>query len=159
MIVIINITMVMAFKSDNFGYLNLPFYSMKKFIDKLAYIHIQNKKILMSLSKGKSTWYIPGGKRDEDESDTEALKREVKEELSVNLISESIVKYGVFEAQAHGHPEGTIVRMTCYTAEYTGDLRPASEIEKLEFFPFSRKSESSFVDHFIFDDLKKKGLL
>jgi len=132
---------------------------MKKFIDKLAYIHIQDRKILMSLSKGKSTWYIPGGKRDKGESDVKALTREVKEELSVNLISKSITKYGVFEAQAHGHPKGTLVRMTCYMAEYLGKLAPASEIEKLEFFPYSRKFESSPVDHLIFDDLKNKGML
>lgn len=132
---------------------------MKKFIDKLAFIHVQDKKILMSLSKGKKTWYIPGGKRDENESDLEALMREVKEELSVDIISESVEKYGVFEAQAHGHPEGTVVRMTCYTATCKGDFKAASEIDKLEFFPYSRKAESSFVDHLIFDDLRKKGLL
>lgn len=132
---------------------------MKKFIDKLAFIYIQDKKILMSLSKGKSTWYIPGGKREKGESDIEALTREIKEELSIELIPESIKKFGVFEAQAHGHPEGTIVRMTCYTAEFTSELKAASEIEKLEFFPYSRKSESSFVDHLIFDDLINKDLL
>ncbi|APG60976.1 NUDIX hydrolase [Christiangramia salexigens] len=132
---------------------------MKNFIDKLAYIHIVDNKILMTLSKGKSVWYIPGGKREENESDSEALMREAEEELSIKLLPESIKKYGVFEAQAHGHPEGTIVRMTCYTAQYNGTLTPASEIERLEFFPYSRKSESSFVDHLIFDDLKDKGLL
>ncbi|WP_300439730.1 NUDIX domain-containing protein [Christiangramia sp.] len=132
---------------------------MKKFIDKLAFIYIQDKKILMSLSKGKSTWYIPGGKREKGESDIDALSREIKEELSIELIPESIKKFGVFEAQAHGHPEGTIVRMTCYTAEFTSELKAASEIEKLEFFPYSRKSESSFVDHLIFDDLINKDLL
>ncbi|MBT8319262.1 MAG: NUDIX domain-containing protein [Gramella sp.] len=132
---------------------------MEKIIDKLAYIHIQDKKILMSLSKGKTTWYIPGGKRENGESDLEALTREVEEELSVALIPESIEKYSVFEAQAHGHPEGTIVRMTCYTAKFSGSLTAASEIEELDFFPYSRKSESSFVDHLIFDDLKNKGLL
>jgi len=132
---------------------------MKKFIDKLAFIHIQDKKILMSLSKGKSTWYIPGGKRENGESDIDALSREVKEELSVELNPESIEKFGVFEAQAHGHPEGTVVRMTCYTAEFTSELKAASEIEKFEFFPYSRKSESSFVDHLIFDDLLNKDLL
>lgn len=132
---------------------------MKKFIDKIAYIHIQDKKILMSLSKGKSTWYIPGGKRENNESDLTALSREVKEELSVELLPESIEKFGVFEAQAHGHPEGTIVRMTCYTAKFTGTFTAASEIKELDFFPYSRKSESSFVDHIIFDDLKNKDLL
>jgi len=132
---------------------------MKKFIDKLAFIYIQDKKILMSLSKGKSTWYIPGGKRENGESDIDALSREIKEELSVKLTPESIEKFGVFEAQAHGHPEGTVVRMTCYTAEFTSELKAASEIEKFEFFPYSRKSESSFVDHLIFDDLLNKDLL
>lgn len=132
---------------------------MKKFIDKLAFIHIKDHKILMSLSKGKDTWYIPGGKRDGEETDVEALMREVQEELSVNLLPNSIKKYGVFEAQADGHPEGLMVRMTCYTAEYDGELLPASEIEKLEFFPYSRKSESSAVDHLIFNELKEKDLI
>ncbi len=132
---------------------------MNKYIDKLAYIHIQDNKILVTLSKGKDTWYIPGGKREEGESDQEALIREVEEELTVSLIPESIKKYGVFEAQAHGKPEGTIVRMTCYTADFEGELKPASEIEKMEYFDYSRKLETSLVDHLIFDDLLQKGLI
>ena len=131
----------------------------KTYIDKLAYIFIQDGKILVSLSKGKDTWYIPGGKREAGESDQEALIREVEEELTVNLIFDTIKKYGVFEAQAHGKPEGTIVRMTCYTADFKGRLTPSAEIEKLNFFEYSRKLETSPVDHLIFDDLKKKGLI
>lgn len=132
---------------------------MKKHIDKLAYILIVNQKILMSLSRGKTTWYIPGGKREGEESDAEALMREVEEELSVKLLPHTMKKYGVFEAQAHGHPEGVMVRMTCYISEYEGELLPASEIEKLEFFPYSRKAESSMVDHLIFDDLREKEFI
>ena len=132
---------------------------MEKFIDKLAFIHIADKKLLMSLSRGKDTWYIPGGKRDGEETDAEALTREVKEELSVNLLPGTIKKYGVFEAQAHAHPPGVVVRMTCYTADFEGELTPASEIEKLEFFSWSRKGESSVVDHLIFDDLLDKKLI
>lgn len=132
---------------------------MKRFIDKLAYIHIVDHKILMSLSRGKTTWYIPGGKRDGEEKDEEALIREVREELSVKLLPDSIRIFGVYEAQAHGHPEGVTVRMTCYTSDYEGELIPASEIEKLEFFSYSGKAESSPVDHLIFDDLKKRNLI
>lgn len=132
---------------------------MKMFIDKLAYIHIVDFEILMSLSRGKDTWYIPGGKRDGEEEDKEALIREVKEEISVKLLPDSIRIFGVFEAQAHGHQEGIMVRMTCYTADYEGKLKAASEIEKLEFFPYSRKAETSPVDHLIFDDLKEKNLI
>ena len=131
----------------------------KQFIDKLAYIHIVDGKVLVTLSKGKDTWYIPGGKRETGETDQEALTREVKEELSVDIIPSSIEYYGTFEAQAHGKPLGTIVRMTCYTADYQGDLEAAAEIEKIEFFHYSQKSHTSLVNHLIFDDLYEKGLI
>ncbi|HVZ66836.1 MAG TPA: NUDIX domain-containing protein [Patescibacteria group bacterium] len=131
----------------------------KTFIDKLAYIEIQNKKVLVSLSRGKDTWYIPGGKREGEETDHQALTREVKEELTVDLIPETIEYYGTFEAQAHGKPEGTIVRMTCYTAKFNGELKPSSEIEKLDFFDYSQKPLTSPVDFLIMDDLKEKGLI
>jgi len=57
----------------------------KTYIDKLAFIEIKDRKLLVTLSKGKDIWYIPGGKREGSESDIEALVREVREELTVNL--------------------------------------------------------------------------
>lgn len=131
----------------------------KQFIDKLAYIHLKGQKILVTLSNGKDTWYIPGGKREPGESDREALIREVREELSVELIPGTIQHYGTFEAQAHGKPPGTIVRMTCYTAEYEGTIKPAAEINRVDFFTFAQKSLTSPVDHLIFDDLKFKEFI
>jgi ADP-ribose pyrophosphatase YjhB (NUDIX family) len=131
----------------------------KNYIDKLAFICIQNKKILVTLSKGKDTWYIPGGKRETGETDTQSLIREVSEELCVDLIPDSIEHYGVFEAQAHGKPEGTMVRMTCYTGQFLGELCPGSEIEKIDFFTYDQKDMTSIVDHLIFDDLSQRQLL
>lgn len=129
----------------------------KTFIDKLAYIYVKENKLLVTLSKGKDTWYIPGGKREEGESDEQALAREVFEELSVPLKEDTIEFYGVFEAPAHGKPPGTMVRMTCYTAEFEGELVPATEIAELDFFAYAQKSKTSEVDHLIFDDLYQKG--
>ena len=131
----------------------------KHFIDKLAYILLKDRKALVTLSKGKDTWYIPGGKREPGESDREALIREVREELTVELIPGTIQHYGTFEAQAHGKPPGTIVRMTCYTAEYEGTIKPAAEINRVDFFTFAQKSLTSPVDHLIFDDLKFKEFI
>ncbi len=131
----------------------------KSYIDKLAYLRFEDGKLLVTLSRGKDTWYIPGGKREAGESDQEALIREVREELTVELIPESIVHYGTFEAQAHGKPEGTIVRMTCYTADFQGALTPASEIEKIDYFSYAQKHLTSPVDNLIFDDLHQRGLL
>lgn len=131
----------------------------KTYIDKLAYILLKDGKVLTTLSKGKDTWYIPGGKREGDETDQDALSREVKEELTVTLIPGTIRHYGTFEAQAHGKPEGTVVRMTCYEAAYEGELTPSSEIEELMFADYAWKEKSSPVDGLIFDDLKAKGLI
>jgi 8-oxo-dGTP diphosphatase len=131
----------------------------KTFIDKLAFIEIQDRKILQTLSRGKDKWYTPGGKREAGESDEAALLREVKEELLVDIIPATIKFYGVFEAQAHGKPEGTVVRMTCYTAGYNGTLAPSSEIEKIDWFDYSRREDIAPVDKLIFDDLKAKNLI
>lgn len=131
----------------------------KTCIHKLAYILIKDRKVLSTLSSGKDTWYIPGGKRDGDESDEQALIREVKEELTVDLKPETIRHYGTFEAQAHGKPEGTVVRMTCYEADYIGELRPDSEVAELKFVDYTWKQLSSPVDGLIFDDLKQNELI
>lgn len=131
----------------------------KTYIDKIAWIEIFDRKVLETLSRGKDTWYIPGGKREGGESDEDALIREIKEELAVEIISETIVHYGTFEAQAHGKPEGTVVRMTCYTAKYTGTLTPSAEVEKMDYFDYSKREIVSPVDKLIFDNLKDKNLI
>lgn len=130
---------------------------MENYIDKLAFIEIKNRKVLETKSFGKDKWYIPGGKRMEGESDEQALVREIQEELQVEL--KDIKYFGTFEAQAHGKAEGTIVRMTCYTASYDDILIPAAEVEKLDWFDYSKRDLVSPVDQIIFDDLKAKGLI
>ena len=131
----------------------------KSYIDKVALIYLKDKKLLVSLSKGKDTWYIPGGKRDGDETDEETLIREVKEELAVDILPESIKYYGTFEAQAHGKPEGVMVRTAYYTAEVDGKIKASAEIEKVDFFSYSQRGLTSPLSKILFDDLKKKGLL
>jgi 8-oxo-dGTP diphosphatase len=128
-------------------------------IDKLAYIYIVDQQILMTLSQGKDTYYIPGGKREPGETDVQAVTREVKEELNVDLLPESLVHYGTFEAQAHGKPPGTIVRMTCYTGSFTGTPAPTSEIQDIAYYTYAQRNLVGPVDQLIFDDLKNKNLI
>lgn len=130
-----------------------------KWIDKLAWIYIEDRKILSTRSRGKDIWYFPGGKREAGESDEEALIREIKEELTVNLIPESLQFFGKFEAQAHGHAEGITVVMTCYLANYQGELKPDAEIEELAWLTYADKSKSSDVDQIIFDYLKNQNFI
>jgi ADP-ribose pyrophosphatase YjhB (NUDIX family) len=130
-----------------------------RLIDKLAWIEIQDQKILGTLSKGKDVFYIPGGKREPGESDTQALVREVKEELDVDLKLASIQYLDTFEAQAHSHAEGVMVKMTCYTAEFTGQLKASAEIERFEWLDTSDMHRISTVDKIIFSWLKERNLI
>lgn len=130
-----------------------------KLIDKLAWILINNNAILSTKSYGKDKYYIPGGKREQGETDKQALYREIKEELSVELKMETLQFLGEFQAQAHGHPPGTTVKMTCYMAEYTGELKPDSEIEEIIWLNHADKDKIAEVDKLIFDFLKEKNLI
>ncbi len=128
-------------------------------IDKVAFLYLQDGKILSTRSKGKDKYYIPGGKREAGETDIETLVREVKEELSVDIIESSAKFYGAFEAQAHGKAEGVIVKMTCYTAEYSGELKADSEIAEIVWLTMEDIESVSPVDKLIMADLHEKGLL
>ena len=128
-------------------------------IDKLAWIYIQEQKVLCARSKGKDTYYIPGGKRDPGETDEQALVREIKEELSVDIIHDSIQYYGAFSAQADGKPKGTLVQITCYQADYTGTLAVDSEIEEMAWLDSSDLDKCSVVVKALFAQLKQDGLI
>lgn len=128
-------------------------------IDKLAFVEIQSGRILTTLSKGKSVYYIPGGKRDKGESDEEALVREVKEELTVDMKPSSIEYLGTYRAQADGKAEGITVKMTCYTGDFNGTLKADNEIAEVAWMDYSDRDEVSHVDKLIFDDLHQKGIL
>src|SRR5690625_1029746 len=108
-----------------------------KEIDKIALIYIKDKKILTTLSKGKDTYYLPGGKREKNEKDEDTLVRECKEELTIDIDINSIKYYGTFEAQAHGKAEGIIVKMTCYIANFTGKIQPSSEIQEVRWLGYN----------------------
>ena len=134
----------------------------KCYIDKLAWILISSsRKFLVARSIGKTAFFVPGGKREEGETDHMALLRECAEELTVGLESSSLQRYGVFEAPAHGKPAGTIVRMTCYTAaSYEGVPKPNEEIEEIQWigsdFPREKLSVATCM---ILDDLIEKNLV
>ncbi|OIV39010.1 DNA mismatch repair protein MutT [Mangrovactinospora gilvigrisea] len=128
-------------------------------IDKVAWIRVQNGRVLSTRSKGKTAWYFPGGKREAGESDAQTLLREVKEELDVELRPGTVAPYGVFEAQADGKADGVVVRMTCYTADYDGELTPSAEIDELDWIGWADRGRVSPVDVLILERLRDQKLL
>lgn len=130
-----------------------------KEVDKIAFIETKNGQILSTKSKGKTKYYIPGGKRESGESDEQTLVREISEELNVQIIYNTIEYFGTFKAQSDGAKEGVLVKMTCYKAKYDGVLKPANEIEEIKWLNYKDLDIISEVDKKIFKFLKEKGEL
>lgn len=128
-------------------------------IDKIAWIRVEDGKILSTRSRGKDVYYLPGGKREPGETDVQTLVREIREELDVAIAPGSATHAGTFQAQAHGHAAGIAVRMTCYTADYQGTLAPSSEIDELIWLTYADRDRVSPVDQLIFDHLRENGEL
>ena len=126
-------------------------------IDKLAWLQINDKQVLVARSKGKTLYYLPGGKRETGESDAAALVREIKEEISVDLLPASLTFANTFEAPADGKPAETLVRMTCYFAAFIGRIAPAAEIEEVAWLTHVDRPKCSATAKLVLDWLKAQG--
>ncbi|WP_296996775.1 MULTISPECIES: NUDIX hydrolase [unclassified Thalassospira] len=104
-----------------------------KVIETANWILRDGENILSVRSHGRDRFYLPGGKIDPGETAREAIKREISEELGVDLIPGTLRELGTFAGQGHNQPDGSVVRMTCFTGHYSGTLAPASEIAELRW--------------------------
>ncbi|MGP4112667.1 NUDIX hydrolase [Streptomyces sp. 4N509B] len=132
---------------------------MARLIDTVAWVYVEEGRILTARSRGRRLFYIPGGKREPGEDDVTTLLREVREELTVTLEPGSVAHLGTYTAQADGHPEGTLVRMACYTGSYRGSLAASGEIEEIAWLRLADRHRTAPVDHAVFDELAASGLL
>jgi 8-oxo-dGTP diphosphatase len=129
-------------------------------IDTVAWVRVENGRILCARPRGKDVFYIPGGKREGAETDVQVLLREISEELAVTLRLETVRHVGTYEAdQPGGHPDGALVRMSCYTGDYSGTLAASSEIDEFAWFSYADRPRVPPVDQLLFDDLKSAGEL
>lgn len=126
-------------------------------IDKLAWLTYSNRRVLGVRSKGKTLFYLPGGKREPGETDHEALVREVREELSVELDGAALSPVGAFVGLADGKTDGTRVRLTCYEAPYRGRLETAAEIDALDWFASGDAPRCSAAMRLVLERLRDLG--
>jgi 8-oxo-dGTP diphosphatase len=89
----------------------------------VAGLMIEEGKVLVSQRKEDSPhgglWEFPGGKVTEGEEPREALRRELKEELDIE------VEVGrIFDAIFEPHPEGSILLLVFRCRKTKGNLKP-----------------------------------
>lgn len=101
-----------------------------KVIHKIAAMVIQDNSFLMVRKVGKDVWTNLGGKPEGNETEEEALVREIKEEL--NCESTIIRKIGDFEAKAVH--DDAIVKLSTYLVKLNGT--PVISDPELEEFAY-----------------------
>ena len=131
---------------------------MENKIDKIGWIYIENKKLLAVRSHNKDAFYIPGGKREKGETDEETLVREIKEEISIDIIPGTLSLIERFEGIAHGRTD-MLVQITAYTADFAGVMKPDSEIEEISWLGYQNIENTTPLMKLILQYLKDNFLI
>ncbi|GAK21605.1 Nudix hydrolase family protein [Vibrio sp. JCM 19052] len=100
---------------------------------KSAGIIIKDGALLVLRSKGKDTFYAPGGKLDSGETPKQALCRELQEEVSIAVKEDDLTLFGRFEAPAHDKDGITLVMDVFFVNDYSGEVVASNEIEECQW--------------------------
>ena len=127
---------------------------------RIAGIIIEEGKLLMLRGRGCVELWTPGGKIDENETDEECLKRELKEEINVDLIKAKFFKE--YTSPSFYHTENTTVQRI-YIAEIKGDPVPAAEIDNFVWLTMEDFKKHAYpmipvTQNEIIPDLIKQGI-
>lgn len=96
-------------------------------------IVVENNKLLLTFSKNKKAWYLPGGKIDEGETSKQALIREIEEELNVTLNPDYLDYCFHITAMAYGE-ENLLMEQDCFRTTLNQEIKPSNEIEAFQYF-------------------------
>ena len=83
-------------------------------------------------------WEFPGGKIETEEAEFDALRRELKEELNINVsVAEKVLQF------SHKYPEQLIVFSVWYVSDFNGNAT-GKEGQKIAWVSCEKLKEYSF---------------
>jgi 8-oxo-dGTP diphosphatase len=122
-------------------------------IRKVAWLDVADRRLLCVRTRGRTPFYVPGGKPEPGEDDQAALCREIAEELGIAIDRATIRPAGTFSAPADGQPD-RMVEVTAFYTKAAGEPRPCAEIDALRRIDSSDPTPVSAVTRIILDQLK-----
>jgi len=96
-------------------------------IDKVGAIIIKDGKMLVARENGKHLFFIPGGRREGEETDEQCLRREIREELGTSVKTMKFYKEFVAKASL----DKGMVKVRSYFCKLENVPTPCGEIEEL----------------------------
>ena len=129
-------------------------------IDKVGGVILKDRKILVQRKKNnREECIIPGGKRKEKETDFETLKRELDEELTVNLIKAEFL--GRYDDIACFSNEP--IHVQTYIAQIEGEIICNNEIKEAIWIDRNYKEQGikvgSILGEHVIPKLIERGLM
>ncbi|MEK6959089.1 MAG: NUDIX domain-containing protein [archaeon] len=119
-------------------------HKVKKNIIKAAAAMIDEKgRLLIVRKKGSEICINPGGKIEKNESTQDALKRELMEELKVDLISGQY--YKSYFSKSAAHDPNSSLTLHLYITKWKGTICPASEIENADWMSKKDFNQNKFI--------------
>ncbi|MEZ0454006.1 NUDIX domain-containing protein [Sphingobacterium thalpophilum] len=97
-------------------------------------ISIKDRKLLLAYSNNRNAWYLPGGKIDAGETALQSLRREISEELNIDLDPQKITYYCHISAPAYGIVPEVIMEQDCFLYPLTETIAPGNEIADVKYF-------------------------
>lgn len=103
----------------------------------LVTLNTKKDKLLLVRVRNNEKWFLPGGKIDNHETPEEALMREIKEELNVNLYTASIKYQVTIFGDAYGLQEK--VKLICFSADWDSIIIPSSEVSEARYIDWKKE--------------------
>lgn len=104
----------------------------------LIVIDESKKKILLVRTHNNKKFYLPGGKIEKGENLKSTLIREIKEELSIDIVPNSINYLTTYVGPAYMN-EKINVELNCYKAKWIGQIKANSEVNEVQFIDLNSK--------------------
>jgi 8-oxo-dGTP pyrophosphatase MutT (NUDIX family) len=123
---------------------------------------VNDGKLLLAFSKNKRAFYLPGGKVDAGETAIQALIREIREEMNIEIAANKLTFFMHISAPAFRESAEIIMEQDCFIYDLRSRLMPGAEIGELRFFSFEDYlQEEHLVPGVIilFEELVKRGLI
>lgn len=118
----------------------------------LVHLNKEYNKILVVKSRENKKFYLAGGKIEKNESPIQALIREIKEELDVDIIEDSIKYLKTIISDAYPQTNKK-VKLVCYSANWIGEVSPQAEISEVSYIDVSEKNMFAPAVNQLLDEL------
>ena len=126
-------------------------------MEKVGWVLVRDGRLQVERNHGRVLFSLPGGRREQGESEAETLVREVDEELSVSIDRRSMSHIGSYLSRREGSEE--TLRMICYAADFSGQITPRNEIAEIAWVGYDEGDRVTGAERQLFATLQAAGTL